>query len=54
MVKQESNPVTVQPGIDEEIDIWAQDLIGNLPTLRETDNHNVFKTAIADLKKRIA
>ena len=54
MAKEESKPVTVQPGIDKAIDTWAQDLIGNLPTLRETDNHNVFKTAIADLKKRIA
>lgn len=37
----------------EVIDAWANDLIGNLPDLRETENYNQFRTAIADLKTRI-
>lgn len=35
------------------VDTWAADLIGNLADLRETENYNAFRAAIADLKTRI-
>ena len=39
--------------IADTIDVWAGDLVGNFPQLRETDAYNKFRAAVTDLKDRL-
>ncbi len=35
------------------IETWVNDLIGNIPHLRETEVFNIFRNAIEDLKSKL-
>ena len=39
--------------IADTIDVWAVDLVGNFPQLRETDAYNKFREAVTNLKSRL-
>lgn len=47
-------PVSAQAiNSNELVDGWASDLIGNISALRETDNYNAFRAALAELKQKL-
>lgn len=42
-----------QINIEEVVEGWAADLIGNVPQLRDTDAYNKFRNSITDLKNKL-
>ena len=41
------------PDAAQIVDVFANDLMGNIPVLRHPDNFNKFKSAIDDLKAKL-
>ena len=40
--------------VEQHIETWFQDLLASLPHLRETATYNHLRTAIDELKRRLA
>lgn len=50
-----AQPMPVKPSrTDEIIDQWFSDTIPNSPVSRDTEGFNHVRSALADLKKRLA